>query len=841
MLLGIAAAFLLQASNPDRIEARVDDLMTQLTLEEKVELLSGINDFYTRPIPRLHIPRFKMSDGPAGVRTWGKTTAYPAPICMAATWDRDLMLRVGESYGRDARARGVDFLLAPGVNIYRVPQNGRNFEYYGEDPYLASQTAVGFIKGVQSQGVAATVKHFAANNQEHDRTGTSSDVDERTMREIYLPTFEAAVKEANVRAVMCSYNLLNGTYASENDWLENQVLKKEWGFNGVLMSDWGATHSAANAANHGLDLEMPGGDFFTQKTLLPAVLSGEVSRSTIDDKVRRLLRVEMSIGAFDRTPPTTTPVDDPQSGAVALEVAREGIVLLKNKGNLLPLSKVTRIALVGPNSDPAVVGGGGSSQATPFHSLSVLDAIKERGGSSVIVDHAPGVVGNVIQASRSSIYDGGTLKTEIFANQTLSGQPYATRDDRRISYSWQAGPTRDMGHENFSIRWKGSITPKVTADYEFMARGDDGYRVYLDDKPIIDEWRNQAAFDSQKAVHMEAGRTYKLKVEYYQASGDAEMRFGWRVLEKNPFAKAVEAARKADVAIVCLGLNPAIEHEGDDHSFSLPAGQDDLVEAVLKVNPRTIVVLNSGCALDLTKWIDRVPALIMAWYPGQDGNKALAGILFGDLSPSGKLPISLARRWEDCASYGNYPGVNHHVKYAEGIFTGYRSFDQGKVKPLFPFGFGLSYSTFEYSGPKVEPMSAQGGVTLHFSVINTGKREADEIAQVYVAPQNPAVPRPVKELKGFVRLHLQPREMASVDVHLNPRSFSYYDVKTHDWIVQPGDYQLLIGSSSQDIRLHGRVRVQGHRARVEWQPKDTSSRAGSDQAWSPRIASRVRT
>ena len=794
MLPCIAAAIVCKPT----IQARVDDLMSKLTLAEKVELMSGTDGMYTRPIERLGIPRFKMSDGPAGVRTWGPTTAYPAPICMAATWDRDLQHEVGKAYGIDARARGVDFLLAPGVNMYRVPQNGRNFEYYGEDPYLSGQMAVQFIEGVQSQGVAATVKHFDANNQEHDRTGTSSDVDERTLREIYLPAFEAAVKEGHVEAVMCSYNLLNGTYASENDWLLNRVLKKDWGFKGVVMSDWGATHHAVAAANHGLDLEMPGGDFFTDEVLLPSVLSGEVSQTTIDDHVRRLLTVEMSIGAFDRKPPTTKPTDNPVTGRVALQVAREGIVLLKNGGNLLPLSHVKRIALVGPNADPAVVGGGGSSEATPFHSTSVLDALKARPGVSV--DFVPSATANLMPIVRQSVYDGDGLKAEFFTNKTLSGEPAATRTDKHVNFDWQGGPAEGIGHTDFSVRWTGTITPPKTGEYEFVARGDDGYRVFLDDKPVLNEWRDQGATDARKSMRLDGGKTYNLRVEYYQAGGDAVIRFGWHLIDQDQIAKAVAAAKKADVAVVCIGLNPNVEGEGNDHAFELPAGQDALVDAVVKANPRTIVVLNGGCAVDMTKWIDRVPALVMAWYPGQDGNKALAAILFGDLSPSGKLPISIARRWQDVAAYPNYPGVDHRVKYAEGIFTGYRFYDEGKVNPLFPFGFGLSYSRFGYSGLTVITSTRHGAI-VRFSMKNAGRREADEIAQVYVAPEHPPVPRPVRELKGFVRVHLKPGQGRIVSVWLDPRSFSYYDVKKHDWVAAPGRYRIEVGASSRDIRL----------------------------------------
>ncbi|HWA83561.1 MAG TPA: glycoside hydrolase family 3 C-terminal domain-containing protein, partial [Fimbriimonadaceae bacterium] len=386
----------------------------------------------------------------------------------------------------------------------------------------------------------------------------------------------------------------------------------------------------------------------------------------------------------------------------------------------------------------------------------------------------------------------------------LSGRPVATRTDRRIDNNWDGSPANGLGKDNWSVRWTGTITPKETGDYEFLARGDDGYRVFLDDKALIQEWRDQGAFDSSKTARLIAGRAYKLRVEYYQAGGDAEMRFGWLRIDGQPFQAAVEAARKADVAVVCIGLKPSIEHEGDDHLFTLPTGQDELVQAVARANPKTIVVLNSGSSLDLTKWIDKVPALVMTYYPGQNGNQALAKILFGDLSPSGKLPFTFLRRWEDSPAYGNYPGVNHHVKYAEGLFVGYRYFDTAKAKPLFPFGFGLSYSTFKYSDYRLESR-AKGEAVVRFRITNAGDRQADEIAQVYVSPERPPVPRPLKELKGFVRVSLKPGESREVSVPLDDRAFSYYDVKAHGWTVADGIYRILVGSSSQDIRLRGTV------------------------------------
>lgn len=802
MLSLLASCICFQGVTHD-VAIRVERLLNQMTTEEKIEMLSGIRDFYTRPVERLGIRSFKMSDGPAGVRTFGRAPAYPAPIGMAATWDRDLMMTVGQSYGRDARLRDVDFLLAPGVNIYRVPMNGRNFEYFGEDPYLASQVTVPFIKGVQSQGVIATVKHFAANNQEFDRTGTSSNVDERTLREIYFPAFEAAVKEGGVWAVMCSYNLLNGQYASENDWLLNKVLKRDWKFKGLVMSDWGATHHPLRAALGGLDLEMPGGDHFTQTGVGPLVRSGQISQAVLDDKVRRLLTATMAIGAFDRKPVNAEVKDDAESGQVALEVARRGIVLLKNQKGILPLRSPKRIAVIGPNGDPAVVGGGGSSQTTPFSSISPFKALTVRAGSDARVEFVSGALPDISRLVSTTRFDG-PLKVQYFTNKSLQGTPLVERNENGIDNLWTGSPAPGVGATTFSVRWTGTITPSESGEFEFQARGDDGYRVYLDDKPIIDEWRDQGPFSVRATANLLKGKSYRLRVEYYQAGGGAEIRLGWGKVTSAPYEEAAAAAKNAEIAIVCIGLAPAIEHEGDDRPFSLPRGQDELVQAVVKANPNTIVVLNGGGAVDMRKWIDRVPALVMAWYPGQNGNQALAEILFGDISPSGKLPISIAKRWEDCESYGNYPGADHKVEYKEGVFVGYRHFDRGKAKPLFPFGFGLTYSTFKYSNLAVE-QRAFGETLVRFDVQNTGKFVADEIAQVYVTPAPAPVPRPAKELKGFLRVRLQPGEKKTLVVRLDPRAFSFFHVRKHEWEVERGDYGILVGSSNRDIKLRGKV------------------------------------
>jgi beta-glucosidase len=403
----------------------------------------------------------------------------------------------------------------------------------------------------------------------------------------------------------------------------------------------------------------------------------------------------------------------------------------------------------------------------------------------------------------SSKFDGG-LNADFFSNRNLQGKPSASSRVTKIDNIWTGSPVGGIGATDFSVRWTGEIVPSESGEYEFAARGDDGYRVFLDDKAIIDEWRDQGPFSVRATAMLAKGKTYKLRVEYYQAGGGAEMRFGWGKVNEAPYAEASQAAKEADVAIVCIGLNPAIEHEGGDRPFSLPTGQDDLVAAVLKANPNTIVLLNGGGAVDMRRWVDRAPALVMAWYPGQSGNQALAEILFGDISPSGKLPISVARRWEDCESFGNYPGADHKVDYKEGVFVGYRHFDRGKAKPLFPFGYGLSYSSFKYSKLVVE-QKAFGETLVHFDVQNTGKVVADEIAQVYVTPAPAPVPRPAKELKGFLRVRLQPGEKKTLIVRLDPRAFSFFHMRKHEWEVEKGDYGVLVGSSSRDIKLRGKV------------------------------------
>jgi len=679
-----------QAPAPDSpaIEAQAQAMVSKLTLDQKVELLGGIDSMFTRPMPSIGLPRFKMSDASLGVRTWGPTTAYAGGVALAASWDPELARKIGESLGRDARARSVNFLLGPGVNIARSPLSGRNFEYLSEDPFLNASLVVPFIEGVQSQGVSATVKHFALNDQEFNRHNASVDVDERTMREIYLPAFEAAVTKAHVDAVMDSYNLVNGVHSTQNDFLNLKLLKGEWGFQGVLMSDWDATYDGVAAVNNGLDLEMPSPKFMNAKNLIPAVQNGQVKESTIDEHLLRLFRTELRYGFTDR--PQFDPADSTYSvadRAVALQGALESITLLKNQGNLLPLdpAKIKNIAIIGPDSYPALPGGGGSSEAHAFEPVSILTGIA-----------------NLLGPGAHVFYSAG-----------------------------------------------------------------------MPDSP-----------DEKKAV------------------ADAE------------------------VVVVAVGFDPKTEHEGADRTFTLPPGQDALIEAVVAANPRTIVTLTAGGGVDTSRWLDKVPVLLHTWYPGQEGGTALAQILFGQRDPEGKLPISFDRSWDENPSSKWYYGdpkdnttlhtigedgkpldyTIEHIKYGDKLMVGYRYWTTTGKHTLFPFGFGLSYTAFKFSNLKAPASAAKGSaVNVSFDVTNTGTVAGAEVAELYVSDPSAQADRPERELKGFAKVRLDPGETRPVTLSLDARAFSYWDEPAHRWIIDPGKFVIRVGDSSENTPLQADI------------------------------------
>ena len=696
------------------LESRVEDLLGRMTQEEKLSLVHADSKFTTAAIPRLGIPSRWMSDGPHGVRedvgpdTWnvaGHTddfsTCMPVLIGLAATWNPDAAAAYGNVIGEEARRRGKDIMLGPGVNIQRTPLNGRTSEFLGEDPFLASRMAVSYIRAVQAHGVASCVKHFAANNQETQRGSIDVEMDERTLREIYLPVFRAAVQEGGAWAVMGAYNRFRGQFCCENDYLINRVLKGEWGFKGLVMSDWGGTHDTREAVFNGLDLEMgtdprprPGAPqgksaadsgpgvyerYFLAGAYRDGLKRGEFPAATLDEKVRRNLRVMIATHVFDGREDGSLNTAAHQEAA--RHVAEEGIVLLKNDGRALPLAagSLNSIAVIGENAVRLQAHGGDSAKIKALYEVSPLEGILHRMGATANITYSPG----------------------------------------------------------------------------------------------------------------------------YRKDGGADL-----------IEKAVAAARAADVAIVIGGLihERPFDCEGADRKdLGLPWGQDELIRRVVAANPRTIVVIASGSPVEMGGWLDRVPAVLQAWYGGTEGGTALANILFGDVNPSGKLPCTYPKRLEDSPAHavGEFPGRDGVVHYAEGLLVGYRWFDAKQIEPLFPFGYGLSYTKFDYSGLRLVAGSDPKGpvVTAEFEITNTGDRAGAEVAQLYVHQEKPSLPRPPKELKGFRKVTLNPGEKKTVSIALDRRAFAFYDPARAGWAAEADDFRLEVGSSSRDIRLQGALHL----------------------------------
>jgi len=768
-----------------------------------------------------------MADAGQGARggaieTTGPATAFPAGVMMASTWDTDLISRIGKAIGEEARNKGAGamVLLGPGVNIHRSPLGGRNGEYFSEDPYLAARLGAAYIQGVQSTGVGACVKHFACNNLETDRSEVNEHVSERALREIYLPAFEAAVKEAKVWSVMTAYNKVNGLYCSANPYLLSGILKKDWNFDGLVMSDWGGVHETA-AVQTGNDLEMPTGEHMSVPKLKEAITAGTVTQAAVDDSVRRILRTLIRVGLLDG-PRVTDPkmVNSEEHRKLALEAATKGIVLLKNDGQILPLDrqKIKSIAVIGEPACHLQVGALGSAEVEPVRTVQLVDGIKAEAGSGISVrclsarEEGEPITASVVTSPNDPNTRG--FLAEYFANKNLEGKPRISRVEEEIYIPGAKSPSPGIGgeypgigQENFSVRWTGKLQAPVTGEYVFAFSGDDGFRVYLDGKCIIDHWVDGTFRGVTGTASLEAGKTYDLKVEFYQGGGDCMAELNWRIPGNQAYADVIEAAKNSDVAIVCLSTYRTEGENNDRPSMDLPRKQADLVRAVSAVNSNTIVVLNIGTPVTMKDWLPDVPALVEAWFPGQEGGTAVAKVLFGGVNPSGKLPDTFA---VDRADYPDAPNPikNKSVNYAEDIYVGYRHFDKTRIKPLFPFGFGLSYTTFKYSLLKVsESRPANGEITVSMNVKNTGKRAGEEIVQLYVHDMQPKIDRPERELKGFAKVALKPGETKKVQMGLTPRDFAYFDVSGHQWRAEAGGYEIEVGASSRDIRLKSQLKL----------------------------------
>ncbi|MGC1636364.1 MAG: glycoside hydrolase family 3 C-terminal domain-containing protein, partial [Candidatus Acidiferrales bacterium] len=809
------------------VEQRVQAILSKMTLDQKLDMIGGYEDFYVRAYPDLGVPALRMADGPLGVRNADPpSTLMAGGISLAASWDPALAEQEGIQIGRDARARGVHFMLGPAFNIYRAPMDGRNFEYMGEDPYLAGKIAVGYIEGMQSQGVSSTAKHFVANNSEFDRHNTDSIVDERTLREIYLPAFEAAVKEAHVRAVMDSYNLTNGTHMTQNAPLNIDILKKEWGFTGILMSDWTSTYDAVAAGNGGLDIEMPSGKHMNREQLLPAIQKGLISVATIDDKVRRILRVAIEFGWLDREQEDLSISRYNREGdQVALQVAREGAVLLKNDGNLLPLKKneIKSVLVVGPDAYPAVPVGGGSARAVPFEAVSFLQGISDYVGSAGKVYYSPGLrtvqqMAHDTTFSTTASGDQPGLQAEYFTNPDLQGKPYLSRTEQHVDFGQPS--QANLPEESVSSRWTGYYTPRAAGKFDLFvgSTGEDGgsYRLYVDDKLVLDDWTVSKELLGVATLAFDTN-PHKIVLEHHGHSRwhGRHLRMGIVAEGSYVLPDAKKLAAQADVVVVAAGFDPDSEAEGADRTFHLPPGQDELIQAMSAANKNVIVLLTAGGGVDMNEWLEQIPALLQVWYPGQEGGKAAAEILFGEVNPSGRLPATFERHWADNPVHDSYypAEATNRVVYKEGVFVGYRGYEHNGTKPLFPFGYGLSYTTFKYANLTIKPADSttkSNGLAaplyqISFDVTNTGTREGADVAQVYVSDPQSRVLRPVKELKGFARINLQPGETKTSTITLDSRAFAYYDTAAKQWRTDATEYQILVGRSSQDIQLRGGV------------------------------------
>ncbi|WP_394847898.1 glycoside hydrolase family 3 C-terminal domain-containing protein [Pendulispora brunnea] len=793
-----------------RSEGDIEALLAQMTLEEKATLLQGI----PRPagehavgnvagVPRLGIPPQRLTDGPAGVRDGLPATAFPAPVSIAASFDTALAREVGAQMGLETKARGYQVLYSPMINIVRVAEAGRNFETFGEDPHLAGELAVAHIQGVQSQGVAAQVKHLAANNQEKDRKTSTSNVDERTLREIYFPAFEAAVKRGGAWSLMCAYNQLNGVFSCENESLLRGLLKTEWGFDGVVGSDYPAVHSTVASAKAGLDQEFGGTTYFSK--LPDAVRAGELPQSVLDDQARRVLRLMFRTGLLSGT--NAEPAVDPKVGAaLARRAAVRGSVLLKNDGGLLPLdaASLSNIAVIGPYANQAYTGGGGSSKVTPYadYVVSPLDGITKRAGSNVAVHYVSGANAAAVTPIPAGALEG--LTVEYFANPTLTGTPAAVGTDSVIAHDWGSQPPASgVPATNWSARWTGTLHAPVTGDYPLATTSDDGSRLYLDGRLVVDNWGAHATRSVYRTVHLEAGQSYEVKVEYYQAGQGANLTLSWMPpgqLDAG-IQSAVDAAKAADVAIV-LVRDEATEGR-DRGTLSLYGNQNALVAAVAAANPRTVVVLSSGAPVNMP-WASAVPSVLETWYAGEQDGAALADVLFGDAEPAGRLPVTFPVEAADgpIRSPEQYPGVDLRYTYAEKLEVGYRWFDAHAIEPLFPFGHGLSYTSFAYSHLGIERPAPDGSVRISFDVRNTGARTGTAVPQVYVGFPSRAG-EPPQRLAAFRSVTLEPGASTRVTVSLDRRAFSIWDVTTKAWTIPGGFYSIRVGASSRDVRLRG--------------------------------------
>jgi beta-glucosidase len=805
---------------------RIEHLADQMTLDEKVSILSG-EDFWSVPaIARLGIGKLRVSDGPNGARGGGsliggvKSASFPVGIALGATWNVELVKQIGAALADEVKSKGAHMLLAPTVNIHRSVTNGRNFECYSEDPVLSGELAVAYIVGLQGQGIGATIKHFVGNESEIERTTISSEIDERSLREIYLIPFEWAVKKADTWGVMSSYNRLNGTFTSEHNWLLTDVLRGDWGYDGIVMSDWFGSHSTAETVNAGLDLEMPGPPRDRGQKLVDAVKSGAVSEATLRERVINMLRLMERVGSLDDHSEWQEKADDrPEHRALIRRAGAEAAVLLKNNGTL-PLKGDGSIAVIGPNAKIAQIMGGGSAQLNAHYRISPWQGLVSALGEDRL-RYAPGCTNHRFEPVLK-----GDFKVEYFANETLAGEPAHVADQDEAQAFW-IGHIADgkVDPLHFSARLSGSFTPETSGTHRVGIYSAGFAKVYVDGKLIADAWTNwskgrtffeEGCDEVVGTIELEAGRAHAVVIEFatkaFATLGLAAFAAGiGKPLGDEAIAEAVRIARNADTAVVFIGRNGEWDTEGSDlPSIDLPGRQNELVAAIANANPNTIVVMQTGGPVEMP-WIGSVAALIQAWYPGQEAGNAIADVLVGAAEPSGRLPQTFPVRWADNPAHSQdrevYPGVEGKVRYEEGIFVGYRHYDRLGMTPLFPFGFGLGYASFAVSDLTVDDteFEAEGSVMVGVTVTNTSDRDGAAVVQLYVSDDAASDPRPAKELKAFRKVQLKAGESRQLTMALDARAFAFYRVQAKHWLVEDGSFTLRVGLSSVELPLTAKV------------------------------------
>ena len=810
---------------------KLKKVISNLSLEQKVSLLSGFDNWHTPDIKKYGIPKIKMSDGPNGVRgdssTKQSSACFPSPILLGATWNEKLIKKIGSATGEEALFKDVDVLLAPTINLHRHPLGGRHFECYSEDPILTSKIACAYVSGVQSKGVAACLKHFAGNDTEYERHLVSSNIDEKTLRELYLYPFEMGIKKAKAKVVMSAYNKVNNIYCSSHDELINKILKKEWKFDGYVVSDWGAALETVENANGGLDLEMPGPAKTWGKNLVDAVKAGLVEEKKIDEKVKRILTVAKFTDRFNRKRISERSIDKKSHRKLIEKTAIEGMVLLKNE-DVLPLdrNKISNIALIGPNVKDSQIIGGGSAGLNPHYEIHPLEGVSNfLKDEKVKIHYAKGChVDKYLPAFEKDIcYVQGKkekgFEVEFFRGKNFDGEPIERKVLNGNRFWALQGFAREFLDEKerpeLSVKFSTTYKPSISGEFEFEVFSIGLSRIKINGKELVDNWSSQkkgeaffgfACAPKRNKIKLTKGKEYLVEVEYEFEGRFPAIQFGCRPPDpKNLLEEAVKIAKQSDAVVLVVGTNSDWETEGNDRKgLGLPSDQDVLIKKVLAANKNSVLVLNTGSPVSMP-WIKSCPAILQTWFPGQEFGNALAEILFGKESPSGKLPTTYPKKLSDTPAYSCYPGKNLQMDYKEKLLVGYKWYEKKKIEPLFPFGHGLSYSKFELK--KVSLLKKKHEIKIKVKLKNIGNFSTFETVQCYLERKAVKADTPKKKLVDFKKLKVTKDKSKKLTLKVSKRDLSEWDVKKSKWEIARGDYVIHVGTSVRDISITEEIKI----------------------------------